>query len=799
MIDLHKKLALRRLRRNKYIWINIFGLSLGIAVFMILSLFIQNENSYEKEHVHLNNIYRLEQTRKDGDAVRKMCGTPPPLSLVIDKDIAGIKKCTRMTGQHSGVIRQEDGTKTTVNNIIFADKAFLEIFTYPVIHGAPYGNLDQPFMAIITKEYSNILFGTEYSTGRKIRYDNDIEIEIQSVVEQLSDNSHLNFSILISFETLVSIAGEEIINQDWDSNWPHNYVLLDGKTSPETVNSNLDEYLKKYQGESSENRLYLKPLKDIHLRSDVVDEFAQTGSYQNNIIYMIIAIMIILIACINYINLTIAYSAARIKEIGIRKVIGANRKNLIGQLMGESSISILLSMFIALILIELFIPFFNTLINRNLYVNYQENWQFAALFVSISLGLGLITGLLPAKTLSGFQPLSMARKVMLQGKKGLYFRYGLVLFQFFITISLISGTLTIFKQYSFLKNKDLGYNKDQVVIMNLANPHHQKLYQYKTELEKLPGIEKVDCSDYLPMNSTNWTMFTWEGAAEDEYMKMNINYIGSEFTDVYDIELVGGEGFRPELADREQMYVLLNETAVKEMGWKDDPIGKEIMWQVDYRTRNVKKAKVVGIAKDFHYLSKHQAIRPLIMPLLNLETTGGTLSVNISSGNLKAQIENISQVFKKIYPDELFNFQFANEVVNNLYQTEQKMTRLVLSLTFIAITIAIMGLVGLVSYTANQKTKEIGIRKVNGASAFNIVKLLSIDFTRLLILGFIISCPVSLFVMKLWLQNFAYQTSISWWIFIMTLSGILIISFVSIGFQTIKAASQNPVEALRYE
>ncbi|MCK5705223.1 MAG: ABC transporter permease, partial [Cyclobacteriaceae bacterium] len=415
-----------------------FGVSLGIAVFMTLSLFIQNENSYEKSHINLNNIYRLEQTRKDGDAIRKMCGTPPPLSLVIDKDIAGIKKCTRMTGQQSGVIRQEDGTKTTVDNIIFADKEFLEVFTYPVVHGVPGGNLDQPFMAVITKEYSKRIFGTENSIGERIWHNNRVEIEIQSVVEQLSDNSHLNFSILISFETLVSIAGEEIINQDWGSNWPHNYVLLDKKISPETVNSNLDEYLKKYQGESSENRLYLKPLKDIHLHSDVVDEFAQTGSYQNNLIYVVIAILIILIACINYINLTIAYSAARIKEIGIRKVIGANRKNLIGQLMGESSISILISMFIALILIELFIPFFNTLVNRNLYVNYQENWQFITLFISISLGLGLITGLLPAKTISGFQPLSMARKIMFEGMKGLYFRYGLVLFQFFITISLIA-------------------------------------------------------------------------------------------------------------------------------------------------------------------------------------------------------------------------------------------------------------------------------------------------------------------------------------------------------------------------
>jgi len=395
--------------------------------------------------------------------------------------------------------------------------------------------------------------------------------------------------------------------------------------------------------------------------------------------------------------------------------------------------------------------------------------------------------------------LSMTKKAMLTGRKGLYFRYGLVLFQFFISISLISCTLVLFKQYHFIKNKDLGYNKDNIVLLNITNPDKQTFYQFKTELEMLPAVEKVDCSDYLPMRSTNWTMFTWKGAAEDEYIKMNINYVGPEFIDVYDIEIIKGTGFQPEMAEREQKYVLLNETAVEEMGWKDDPIGKEIRWQVDYRTRDVKTAKVAGITKDFHHLSKHQAISPLIMPLLNQDGTGGTLSVKLSKGQLQSRIESIRGVFTGIYPEEAFNFQFADEVINNLYQTEQKMGKLVLSLTFLAITIAIMGLIGLITYTANQKTKEIGIRKVNGAGTFHIMKLISIDFTKLLVIGFLISCPFSILAMNIWLRNFAYQTSISWWIFFLTLVCILIISLFSIGFQTIKAAMKNPVDALRYE
>jgi putative ABC transport system permease protein len=792
---IHKNLAFRRLKKNKYIWINIVGLSLGIAVFMTLFLFLQNENSYEKVHQNSDRIYRIEQNKKEGDVYRKTCGIPTPLSLVIDQDIPGIEASTRMIDQHSAVLQLEDGSQVRVEDIIFADKEFLEMFSYPVIHGAADGNLDQPHMAVITEKFSRQLFGIDNSVGRKIRYGSDPEIEIQSVVKQLSKNTHLNFSLLISFET--DVSSDE--TGGWYDNWSHSYVLLDENNSADNINGQLAHYLKKYQGEESENILYLKPLGDIHSRSEVTDEYALVGSYQNNLIYVIIAILIILIACINYINLTVAHSAARIKEIGIRKVIGANRKQLIKQLLGESGISIIISTLLALILIELFLPIFNSLVNRNLGVDYLNNWSFFTVFISISLAIGLITGFIPAKTMSGFHPLSMASNSIKKGKKGLYFRYGLVLFQFFISISLIACTLLLFKQYNFLKNANLGYDKEHVLTIGLTNPDIQKFRQFKIESEKLPGIKRVDCSDYLPMSSSNYTGFKWAGAKDDESLKMNINYVGPEFTDVYDIKLVNGTGFRMEMSERDQIYVLLNEAAVKEIGWKDDPIGKELTWPVDYRGMDTKKGIVAGITENFHYLSKHQPINSLIMPLLHLDNAGWNLSIKLLPGNMKEQVASLEQVFKTAYPEELFNFQFADDIINDLYNSEQKMSSLVFSLTLIAIVIAIMGLIGLVSYTASEKTKEIGIRKVNGASTGSIVTLLSRDFAKLLFLGFVLSCPISWYIMEVWLQQFAYQTPISWWIFSLTLGGILLISFFSISFQTIKAALKNPVDALRYE
>lgn len=795
MNKLHKKLAFRRLKNNQYIWINIIGLSLGLAVFMILFLFLQNENSYEKAHQNSDRIYRIEQNKKEGDVYRKTCGIPTPLSLVIDQDIAGIEASTRFIDQHSAVLQLGDGSQVRAENIIFADKDFLEIFSYPVIHGAPDGNLDQPHMAVISEEFSKQLFGTDNSVGRRIRYGSDPEIEIQSVVKKLSENTHLNFSILISFESAVS--SDE--TGGWHDNWSHSYVLLDENNLASNINGLLTNYLKKYQGEESENILYLKPLKDIHSRSEVTDEYAQVGSHQNNLIYLIIAILIILIACINYINLTVAHSSTRIKEIGIRKVVGANRKQLIGQLLGESGISILISTLLALILIELFLPVFNSLVNRDLGVGYLNNWTFFIVFISISLVIGLISGFIPAKTMSGFQPLSMASKSIIKGKRGLYFRYGLILFQFSISISLIACTLLLFKQYNFLKNTNLGYDKEHVLTIGLTNPNLQKFRQFKIETEKLPGIKHVDCSDYLPMSSTNYCGFTWDGAKDNEYLKMNINYVGPEFTEVYDIKLINGTGFRAEMSERDQIYVLLNKAAVKELGWIDDPIGKELTWPVDYRGRHRKKGIVAGITENFHYLSKHQPINPLIMPLLHLDHAGWNLSIKLLPGNMQEQVVRIEQVFKTVYPEELYNFQFADEIINDLYNSEQKMSSLVFSLTLIAIAIAIMGLIGLVSYTASEKTKEIGIRKVNGASTASIVALLSRDFTKLLFLGFVLSCPISWYIMEVWLQQFAYQTTISWWIFSITLGGISLISFLSISFQTIKAALRNPVDALRYE
>ena len=761
---------------------------------MILFLFIQHENSYEKAHANYQNIYRLEQNKKEGDAYRKTTGIPTPTALVIDKDFTGIALATRYEDQFSAPVRLDDGTQILVDDIIFADQGFLEMFSFPSVHGSSDGILNQPNMAVISEELSHRLFGTGNSVGQEFRLGN-ADIEIRAVVDTYSIKSHVNFSLLISFESIQpSDPGE-----GWFDNWSHAYVLLEKGQDPTEIDKLLVDYLTKYQGEESENQLYLKSLKDIHLKSEVTDEYATVGSFQNNLIYMIIALLIIVIACINYVNLTLAYSAKRSTEIGVKRLIGANRMVLMRQLMEESALWLLVSLLLALIFIELLLPSFNALINRDISIDYLVNWEFYLMFISIGILIVLVTGLIPAKAISRFKPLTLASSSGMSGKQGKLFRYGLVFFQFFITISLISCTLLVFKQYHFLKNTDLGYDKDQVLTISLSAPKTAEFEKFKTAVEAFSWVKYVGSSDYLPMASTNYTGFTWSGAASDEFIKMNINYVDASFTDVYGIAVVSGDGFRPEMADRDQLYVLLNQKAIDEIGWDDNPVGKKIIWNVDYRGGPPKEAVIAGITEDFHYLSKHQPISPMIMPLMSKEAAGSFLSIKLNPGPLEDQLSAIEQAFRATYPDELYNYRFADDFIGRMYLSEQRMSRLVFALTMIIIFIAVMGLAGLVTYTVTQKTKEIGIRKVNGAGISHIVQLISKDFLILLLGSFILSCPISWLFIETWFNNFAYTTSISWWVYGLTLTGTLAILFFSIGIQTIRAAKKNAVEVLRYE
>jgi len=765
---------------------------------MTIFLYIQNEYSYEKQHQNLNNIYRIEQFIRFGEE-RNTCGAPPPLSLVITEDIPEILLSTRYVKNNAALIELPDGSKIGEEDIIFADKSYLEIFTYPIAYGDPDGALEQPYMAVITEEIAQKYFGSANAVGKILKLNNAFDVEVRSVVKQLSENSHLNFNILISFNTVLSITGPEIVIEDWNSNWTKHYVMVHQNSAIDNINTKLENYLKKYQGEESMNTLYLKPLKDIHLNSTVVDETAQVGSSQNVAIFTIIASLILIVACINYINLTTAYSSIRGKEVGIRKVNGANRFNLILKFLGESFIIALISLIAAAIISEFITPYFNKLVNRNIEINYLDNWQYLIVMLCVCIAVTLISGVYPAILLSRFKPTEILKGSYFGGNKKSVLRRLLVVFQFFISISLVTSTIFLVKQLNFLTNKDLGYNKDQVIIIDLANPTKQKLDEFKIEVENSADVLKVTSSDYLPMNSDNWTGFSWEGASDDEFIRMNINYVDPQFTDVYDISIQSGAGFTLEQTDQEQLFVLLNEKAVKEIGWEDEVIGKKILWSVDYRTRDNKEAIVAGVVKDYHYLSKHHSIRPLIMPLLNKESSGSRISIKLNSENNQETLKFIETNFKEIYEDELWYYQFADHVVQSQYDSEKRMSQLVLFLTIVGIIIATMGLYGLTSFITNQRIKEIGIRKVMGASLSSIMYIISKDLLIMLLIANIIAWPAAYFQILKWLQNFEYHINIDLYVFALATIISFLLALMTAGIKIVKASYKNPVAALRYE
>ena len=799
MSQLFSKSTFRSIIRNKYNWINIFGLTVSISVFMAIFLYIQNEYSYEKHHEKLNNLYRIEQFQKFGET-RNMCGAPPPLSLVITKDIPEIELSTRYIKNNEVIIELPDGSKLGESDIIFADKAFLKMFTFPVVKGSPDGDLDQPYMAVITEEVSTKYFGSQNPIGKILKLNNGFDFEVRAVVKQLSKKSHLNFNILISFNTLLSLNGPEIVTEDWFSNWTKHYVLINQNANVASINEKLKDYLKKYQGEESENELYLKPVRDIHLNSTVVDETANVGSAQNVTIFSLIAFMIIIVACINYINLTTAYSTIRGKEVGIHKVNGADRTKLIFRFLGESFIISVISLILGVILTEFIFPYFNQLVNRNIEINYLGNWQFYLTSFLICGVITLISGIYPAFLLANFKATEVLKGTYQGGQKKGTFRRILVIFQFFISVSLVISTIFLVKQLNFMSNSDLGYDKDNVLIIDISSPSDQKLNQFKSEIEVSSDILMVTSSDYLPMNSHNWTGFTWEGAGEEEFIRMNINYVGPEFLDVYDIPLNTGTGFTPEQSEQDQLYVIINEQAVKEMGWDDDDVlGRKILWFVDYRTRYEKEATVAGIVNDYHYLSKHHSIKPLIMPLLNNDASGSRISIKLISKPQKETLGFIETKFQEIFDSELWNYQFADNIVHSQYDKENRMSQLVLVLTVIGIIIAITGLYGLTSFITNQRVKEIGIRKVMGASLSSILYIISKELLIMLALANLIAWPLAYLLVLNWLQNFEYQIEIQPYVFILATAITFILAIITVGFKILKTTFRNPVEALRYE
>jgi putative ABC transport system permease protein len=808
MFQNYLKITFRNLKRHKgYSFINIAGLSVGMACFILILLFSMYEFSYESHHQNADRIYRVNVEQHLTGQVFRAQTSPVPLAEALYNELPEVIQFTRFQSLSTFLVRHED-QKYYENDVVFADHGALEMFTFPILKGDKTTALKEPNTVVLTEEMATKYFGSQDPIGKSLAVENNLigkmSVMVTGVMKDHPKNSNVQSNILISMESLRDIAPPAGYWNNWISQQIVSYIILPEKHSVVEIEKKIAEVFKKHQREDDKRVLKLEQLKRMHLYSAIGD----TGDIRTIYIFLATGLLILLIACINFMNLSTARSANRAKEVGMRKVVGAIRKQLIQQFFGETLLFSTFSMVLALILVYVFLPSLNNLTGQ--FMRFGDIGRTEIIFglFGIVILVGLLSGSYPALFLSAFQPVNVLKGIFKKGKKGRVFRKVLVISQFSITIALIICTFTLGRQLQFMRNKALGFKKDQIlVISNDSAEGSQNIQPLKTALLQNPGILGVCGSLQLPSRIGMYNNVTWEGAPEGEKIELIHNSVGYDFIDTYEIELIAGRNFSPEFpTDNRNVRrssgdslnagaVILNEEAVRRFGW-GDPIGKKVI-QTYGEDRNY--YTVVGVIKDFHFSSLKNAIQPMNL-FLSLDSNR-YISVNMQTQDIPKTLSFIEETWNKIYPNLPMDYYFLDSVFERQYRSEERLQRLFRYFSALAIFIACLGLFGLASFAAEQRTKEIGIRKVLGSSVSGIVGLLSKEFTWLVLVANVIAWPIAYFVSRSWLKSFAYRINVNsqFGYFIAATILALLIAWLTVGIQAIRAAHINPIDSLRYE
>ena len=798
MFKNYLKIALRNIKRNKgYSFINIAGLSVGLTCCILILLYVKYELSYDRYHENADNIYRV---------VMKQPGNVYMGNDWFNVGPGGLK--STLMEEYPEVIystraRPEGGYIYYNNNIFeersifFVDPEFFKVFSFPLISGDPETAVKEPFSMLITQRIAKKYFGNEDPVGKIINVEKKYDFEVRGVLDNCPENSHFTFDILASFNSLYTLYGGKDRIETWDSGnsgW-NTYIQLRENFNPLDLESKFPAMAKKYRGEDYKGEFHLQSLTSIHLHSNINFEIEANGDIRHIYIFSAIAFFIMLIACLNYMNLATARAASRFKEIGVRKVIGAGRRHLIRQFLGESMIFTTAALLISLILVSLLLPSFGSFINRNLENNIFSDFPILIYLVCIALFVGAISGSYPALYMSALKPVNVIKGSLSTGsvrKKSSAFRNSLVVVQFVISIVMIICTLTVFRQLNFIKNSKLGFTKDHIITGYLHDSNlRENLEPFKNDLSQYPRINDVYINGALPVTIGSNNRAKWEGLAEGEKGPLTyMGFVNYNFLDFFNIELIEGRNFSKEFSTDISQAIILNEKAVEVTGW-ENPIGKKFRvwdWGV-----------VIGVIKNFHNTSLHLKVEPMALHLTRPNRSSGYFAVKISSDDIPGTLAFIENKFKEYCPGYPFNYSFLDERIDRMYRSEQRLGQIFNYFTLIAIFISCLGLFGLASFTAEQRTREIGIRKVLGASISGILMLISREFVKWVLAANVIAIPIAYIAMNRWLQNFAYRIPIGIWTFVISVAMALMIALISVSYQSIKAATANPVDSLRYE
>lgn len=798
MLRNYIRVALRNLRKNKiYSLINIAGLAVGLSVFWLMALYIGDELSYDRASVNADRIYRVAQSGNWSGGSFKLAITPAPFAPALQKDYPEIEAAARIDAEGGGTLVYGD-KKIEQGDMLMADNAFLTVFRFPFLYGDAANALATPNSIVLTRSLAEKLFGqAEDALDKTVQIENQGPNQVTGVIDDQPENAHLHFSALRSMPPPAT--------DNWVGSYLYTYILLRKDADISRLRTGLpgffDRYLKQRMGRGAQYRMELQPLTWIHLHSAMDYELGRNGDIRYIWLFATVALLVLGIAVINYINLATARSSARLKEIGVRKVIGSGRKQLMTMFLTESVVFALLAAGIATFLTILLLPVFNDLSGKALDIAVYGWPRVLSVLTVFATLIGLAGGLYPALFLSGFGTIHSLKGQQGDQQTTVLFRKSLVTFQFVITIFLIAGSAIIYLQIHYMQTRDLGFKKDQVLTFHLSNPQvRQHMEELKTQLRQDPSVEAAAAAGNPIGNNDIGTIpvfFEQHGALSHEGKKVQSFYIDADYLSTMGIGLKAGRNFSATQPTDLTGSVLINETLEKEMGWTD-AVGKRLQLVIgpDYK---LGMATVIGVVKDFNIYSLQHKVEGMVLEMPPVAREEDNVVVRVNPARIPQAIQHIADVLHRFDPAATLKYDFLDENFSRQYAAERKQGQLLLIFTVLAVLIACLGLLGLVTFSVGQRNKEIGIRKVLGASVTGIVLLVSKDLIKPVALAFLIAAPLSWFALHRWLAGFAYRTPVSIWILCGAGLLAIAIAMLTVGLRAIQAARTNPAKSLKTE
>jgi len=790
------KLAFRNLLRHKtFAFINILGLVIGLVSCIVIGLYAYNELSFDTFNSNYANIYRINKnTNEKGKQAQQDGITPAELAPATTREIPEVVAATRFRPWFNEMLVSYDTVHLKLDDVAYADASFLKMFNYPLVNGDKNTALSEPSTAVITESTAKKYFGNKNPIGKTLITLNNIPVKITGVAKDVPNNSSLAFTMLISWATTEATANKDYFfwMNSWTTNVAYTFVQLKPNVNAAQTGNKISALLHAHFPEKEfQYSTYLQPLKDIHLKSaDILyAEYFRTNSGKIISTLMIIACFILLIACFNFINLTTAGALGRAKETGIQKVLGAKKSQLIKKFLAESFVLCTIALLLALITVTIVLPLFDKLANTQLTSSLLLKPQILLSLIVLLLLLSFVAGFYPAIFLSRFKSADVFRNVIKAGKDS-WLRKTLVTTQFALSVLLIIATIVVNKQMHYLSTKDLGFNKDQVVVLQLANTGlEEKGKELMNALKQNPNILSVSSSNRVPGQTMNGYGIIPEGHSLDEHIMVSEMETDANFASTYGIQLTQGRYFSSQMPTDTTNSIVINEALANMLGWKN-AVGKQL------EVYEARKGKVIGVMKDFNYASLREKVQPLAVILTNNPLY---LSVKIKAGSIPSSLDYMQKTWKQFTNEYPFDYFFLDEQLNHFYSSDERLLYVLNIFAALAIFIACIGLFGLSIYTARQRTKEIGIRKVLGASVTQLTMLLSEEFILLVVIAIIIATPLAWLLTNKWLEDFAYRINISGWIFFIAGMIAILIALATVSVQAIKAAIANPVKSLRTE